>query len=260
MVEAAIQANGGVIYDHWDPTRRRQLDLNNLAEEYPVFDDGGMENRIYSEDGQYIKRVRVRVARGAPSAGVLVHLDTVGELFDNDDQVANDDGSDSEGEHRHHDPVSVSVYPQSYFQRIGHVKANGVISALRGVVARMNRELVEGNDDEYMEVPGRQALTPISCQLYNELSHRVAKRAGTQEVQRGDQTAAMAFHYPGYNATADRRGLNLVVRCTESLPSARHFALLNPIDPEENMPTDLRVENVYSLDMKALLPVNRTGR
>ena len=180
-------------------------------------------------------------------------LDTVAQLFA--EPVAIDD----EG-HETEERPPVMVFPQAFFQNYGHVKSDRIMSLVKPIVEEINQTLTAGNEDAYMDTPGREALTSGHCQMYNELTHRVAKKAGTQEVQRGDQTAAMAGHNPAYNARAKQRGKKFFDRCKELLPFKRHHTLIEPTHPEEDRPTNLRVESVYILDMNAVAPNKRTGK
>lgn len=251
-VLARIEEHGENIYDDYDEVRRVRLEVNKLAD-YPVFNGDGRENRVYTETGIRIRRTIAKTEKNTPTAGILVRLDTVAELFERSSRSEEDSDSDlEEGEGRER-PISVSLYPQSYFKELGHVKANGVTTAFRKVVEEIDRSVRDSNS-------GGRALAPVSSQFYNQLSHRVAQRAGSQEVQRGDLTAAMARGYPGYNLTAQSRGDRLFEECCNMLPSDRHFALVKEADSNGNIASDLRVENVFTLDMHRINAGDRNGR
>lgn len=247
---------GEEVYDHYDPGQRHRIPMEALPE-YPVLDEDGLERKVYTESGAFIKRTRPKFARGTPTAGVLVRLDTISQMFERDEEMY-DAGEDEEG-------IRVSVYPQSYLPNLGHVKANGVVTMFGDVIKEINEEIMPEPEPELEEEGNLQggrriALSAISCQFYNQLSHRVAKKAGTQEVQRGDQTAAMARWYPGYNQAAERNGQRLFERCASKLPFARHFDLIEEAETEGDIPKDLRMENVYVLDMHGIDERKRGGK
>jgi hypothetical protein len=249
-MEKVLQLDGP-IFDGFDPYTRNQIlhpDLHTL----PVFDDGGHEIRIYSSAGVRIPRVKALCGRDAPTAGVLVRLDTIKDLF-----------SGPSGSEENSSPISVTVYPQSYFSNLGHVKANTAISSFQKIIDKVNCDIMDLEPEalhHHANANLIRPVTPISSQFYNQLSHRLATRAGTQQVQRGEQTTASAAGYSGYSIAALHKGKTLLSACSDRLPFTRHFDLLDEINPEEDTPTDLRAENVFLLDMRAVHPANRKGR
>lgn len=255
VLEKVMRLNGP-IYDSFDPHTRNVIDIDEL-QDYPVFDDEGHEIRIYSETGQRISRILAITEEDARTAGILVKLDSIGELFAN--PAAEEDDESNE---RSVSPL-VTVYPQSYFSNYGHVKAGTTISVFQEVLDQVNCAVL-GMDRETLYHPqNAQLFRPIkavSSQLYNQLSHRLARRAGTQAVQRGAQTAVMASGYSGFGQSAANSGQRLYEECTSQLPFEQHFQLLDTVFPDENTPTDLRAENVFLLDMRAIEPGNRNGR
>lgn len=250
-----VLTTGGQIFDGFDPQNRNEILLKDLAT-YPVFDDSGHENRIYSENGDRISRVTALCDEEAQTAGILVRLDSVRDLFHNDSNSGGDGQGDGPS-------TSVTVYPQSFFGNLGHVKANASISVFQRIIERVNRDILDLGPVDLQHPLNSYSILPItsiSSQFYNQLSHRLATRSGTQQVQSGYQTAASAAGYSGFNTSALSKGRRLVAHCSAGLPHTRHFDLLAEIAPGEDTPTDLRAENVFLLDMRAVAPENRTGR
>lgn len=255
-----VRLCGGSVFNHYDTDRRREISAHALRD-YPVFDATGLENRIYTPEGIRIPRVRAFCQRNAPTAGILVKLDSVTQLFDMDPHPEEVEG-DSDNSSLHFEAPTVTVYPQAYFQNLGHVKSTATIAIFRKIIDRINLHLSQQENEEHEEnnFIASPPLASISCQFYNQLSHRLARRAGTQEVQRGDQTAVMASGYPGMSALASGKGERLFHQCEAMLPFQRHFALLEEIHPHEDTPTALRAENVFVLDLQRLPATNRNGR
>lgn len=247
-VLAKINQKHWKVYDSWDETLRKEIvDL----ETYPCFNPDGQENRIYNDSGRRIPRVRyLSDSDNERNAGVLVDLGEIMSLFSSSGDRRDRDSSPD---------LQVTLYPQAYIPQMGHVKANTVVRPFRDILEEVNSNieaLWEGLEDELEE--GLVAVHAVSSQFYNELSHKLAPRAGNQEVQKGDQTAAMASGYQHSSTACQNRGDRLYRRCRTALPFQRHQTLLD--SQLESTPTDLRAENVYIVDMYAIPENYRTGR
>ena len=76
-------------------------------------------------------------------------------------------------------------------------------------------------------------------------------------VQSGEQTAAMASGYPHLTQRARNKAKEIFDRCSESLPYERHNQLLD--NEAGARKTDLRMENVFAVDMLAFPEEYRMG-
>ena len=56
-----------------------------------------------------------------------------------------------------------------------------------------------------------------------------------------------------------KKAENLYVECEAQLPWEMHFKQLDPVREGANIPTDLRAENIYWIDLASLCPMQRSG-
>jgi hypothetical protein len=101
-------------------------------------------------------------------------------------------------------------------------------------------------------------LSPVllahTCQFYNELSHRVRPSGPLHEVTKGRITSALSG---AYAASSKQRIHNTIVReCSVALPHDR----FNDKITVNNVPRDLRLENIYIFQLDSLKPAMRNGR
>lgn len=246
-VRTNVSRKGWKVYDSWDKSCRNEItDLGT----YPCFNPDGQENRIYNDSGRRIPRINYLFDEEESSAGILVDLSEINALFGTESSHRGDCSSD----------CHVTLYPQAYIPRMGHVKANAIIRPFYGVMEKLN-SAIKGLWDEVEgegQVDEVTAISGVSCQFYNVLSHKLAPRAGSQEVQKGDQTAAMAGGYNHMSSTCRNRAEALHRYCETALPYRRHEELLDSQLGKTS--TDLRAENVFLIDMYAIPIDHRTGR
>jgi hypothetical protein len=251
----------------------QQQDLDDI----PFVSPNGSEISLFSNDGFKIQRRTALFNRHVKPHGVLVDLQSTKNLFtnnDSDDMQIEDD----------QDPPSsdFSVYPQAGLKSAGHFQAKNLIAGCYPIIRRINRYLnrhrphhrpshdssdsddmqvdddnnnnSDNNNDHY--ILNRPVVQGIASQGYNALMHHTRGRtAQHHEVQVGQVTAALA----GIYATTPQhtnRARKLTRSCQQALP---HQAFAEKI-LSEAITTDLRLENIYSIDIKALAPVKRNGR
>jgi hypothetical protein len=238
-VRREIVENRWQVFDSWDSEERNPISIEEL-EGLPCMDDDRHEIRIYNQKGERIQRIDFFQCEDEDrDAGILVDLKEITSLFD----------------------ARVMLFPQSYVACMGHVKANDVIKPFHHVLAGLNRYIRDLWGASSLDLlTGQSALQPIGCQFYNLLSHRLAPRSGSQEVQKGDQTAAMASGYRHLSKSCQRAADRLFNWCNTSLPHERHQTLLKTDDLEGPLPKDLRAENVFLIDMHAVPLQKRTGK
>ena len=240
------------LYDHFDPLKRRRVPH---WERHPILGDDGHEIRLYDQDGHRFNRILAIRGSDRQTGGVLVKLNTIQSLFL--DSISSDKTEDEPSPRR---STGVMVYPHAFFTSLGHVKASCVISVFQTVVDSVNSSVAS------LQPTSRQAhhcpaIQPVCSQFYNEVSHRLAKRAGAQEVQKGIMTGVMASNYPGLDHASKEKGARIFDACHNGgLPFVQHFKLLEPNASETNVRKDLRCENVFILDMNAFPPDKRDGR
>jgi hypothetical protein len=211
---------------------------------------------LYSKDGFEIQRRSARFHRGVKPHGVLVDLTRTKNLFTNDIDELFDE-----------EPCSVdfTVYPQAGLKTVGHFQAKGLIAGCYPLIQRINRRLEQASEDDLdtqvdddadEELRNAPVIQGITSQGYNALMHFTRGRtAQHHEVQVGQVTAALAgmFANTAPHTTICRR---LTRTCEQALP---HQAFAEKVRSMA-ITTDLRLENVYCIDMKALRPDQRNGR
>jgi hypothetical protein len=222
-------------------------------EEMPLVTEDGHENPIYSEDGFQIQRRIARFSRNTNPHGVLLHFPPLQSLFlKEDDELFDEDPAYTE----------YTVYPQAGLRSVGHFQAKGLMSPCYNLLHLVNRRLTDGRDnDSDMSVDGwednnRPVICGIASQGYNAIMHHTRGRtAQHHDVQVGLITAALA----GGWATSDKakqQATRLARKCQHSLP---HEAFAEKIS-NPNISRDLRLENVYSIDVNALHHHYRNGK
>ncbi len=243
---STILANYDEIYDSWDPIIRQEIvDLHNL----PYQDESGAELRIYDRQGRKIPR---RHINGVPDentrCGLLMNLMDIDRLYNN---PYHEDGSAKN--------VSIRVFPQAFLRTYGHLQATGVLHSFGPAIQEINADVrsLQENDPHFLSIDDSdEPLCAVSSQAYNEMTHRVATRAGDHDCQKGSITGAAAGSYANTDATK-RKAKTLYDDCESKLP---HIKFSKKIKTTIPCPKDLRMENVYSFDMYSLPLPQRSGR
>jgi hypothetical protein len=254
-VERDVHQHGGLVFDSWDPNANRIQMTAEQLRSYPVFDESGLENRVYSREGRRIPRVKYIADEFAGRrAGVLLDLHGFSELFAPLDEDAEEEPQDR---------VQLTVYRQSFFNTLGHAKANKVVSSFGPLIEEVNTSIRDMHPEDPLGLDNLDlipdAVTPLSSQFYNQYSHNVAAEAGDQSLQKGLVTAALASSYEGENCNSGRKGQNLVRQCNACLPHKQYFRQLRRSIATQSS-TDLRCENNFSIDLMAFPEAQRNGR
>ncbi|KAF9515149.1 hypothetical protein BS47DRAFT_1391881 [Hydnum rufescens UP504] len=249
--EQIIAENQDLLYDSWDPDLRNRIrDLDAL----PLVDEDGNEVRIYDEEGCRVLRRFAVVDVNQPACGVLLNLSTCEALF-NLDPSQLDDGEC---------PIHLSLYPQAYLRSVGHAQANGILPDFQVIVNRLNDEITrpdraddqsDDDDEEWDEHRRPPALRGVKFQAYNEMVHRFTDRHGGMRVQRGAVTAAAAGRY-----ARDAKDCQSATKTWDAVKTLLpHEHMSEQLSPA-NCPRDLRLEQVYNLDLHRLPEERRNGR
>ncbi|KAF8872689.1 hypothetical protein BD779DRAFT_1679574 [Infundibulicybe gibba] len=239
-----IQQENDEIFD--GPARPRCI--YQALGELPLRDDNGERIRLYNRHGEEIPRMEY-THRGTP-CGLLVNFENIDTLFPQETSYQMDGKL----------PVSTTVnrYPQAYLRDHGHIQADNVLATFLPVLEQINEAIQhppgsEPQEDEvFRDIP---PVTGISCQVYNELAHRYRPDVQHHDVQLGRQTAALAGTHaetPKDQAAAARHR----AKCTPDLPYENFRQIIST--PNQNV--NLRVEQVFKVDLAAVKPRYCTGR
>ena len=262
-----VIAGHTTLWDHSDPALRSEIPLDDIPT-YPLTDEFGHERGIFTSRGTRIHRRFAYIDTEVPPYGILVNLRQVHELFtlEDDIQGTEDDPDDfSPG-------VSYFVYPQAGLKDYGHFQANGIISKILPFLNGLNdhvrsRHHPPGNhhhdtnndndsDDSDTAFHPVNPIVGISMQAYNAVMH-FTRGHGVQhhDAQLGMVTAAMAGSY-----VVDKKQANIALakmrQCNYQLPHKRFESKIE--DPD--VPRELRLENVYYINVQAVRPEFRDGR
>jgi hypothetical protein len=248
-------------FDSKDPSVRRRVDI----EKVPLVDENDMEVPLYDEKGKKVQR-RKPVTENK-TCGVLVDLTNIQALFNPTDNYSLDDeNTDDLGEHENH-LVNVNAYPLGFLGIAGNIQANGIPHSFYPLLTKINKNAgrrsndqpaTSDDEDSMMADLNQQHPTsvkvvkPVASQFYNQITHRIATRAGRLDSQQGSLTAALSGAFAG--TRKDRKtAAKMQNYCDQSQPSDRFHTRINV--PE--CPTSCRAELVYSVDVRALKEKSR---
>jgi hypothetical protein len=225
--------------------------------------EDGREIRLYTSDGRKVHRRDAFTDPDEKECGILIDLRSVGNLY-----IHRDDDSDFQEE-----PATiVSAYPQAYLRSYGHIQASGVMWPFHKILEEIQANIGkavhghnsdEDSEDSYSDVesdidsPRMKPVYGIGSQGYNELSHRVAPRAGAHDIQKGMITAALAGSYAlPHDGVGQRSAIRHFDDCARMLPIDRFKAKISHAD----CPRALRMEQIYYVDIFALKKGKATGK
>lgn len=242
------------IFTSMEPTTRVHLTLDELMN-MPMMDEDGDEIPIYCDKGYIIPRRIPCFSRNTPAHGLLLNLRTVKELFDGG--FDDDEGLDWDDEDDRH--ITTYVYPQAGLKTVGHFQANGIMRPFKPFLAEVNAVLVDDNqsdDGNGMSERVPKIVHGIASQGYNGVMHSTrGHSAQHHDAQLGIITAALAGSW-AQGETNKRVAREFQEQCAHQLPhQAFEEKIKNP-----NIIRDLRLENVYYLNVKKMRESDRTGR
>jgi hypothetical protein len=143
-----------------------------------------------------------------------------------------------------------SVYPQAGTRIAGHFQGEGIMTMLYPLVDGINKRIIQvrratgEDDDEYINHP----ITAIASQGYNSVMHYTRGYSSQHhEVQTGKVTSCLAG---AWATTAKNRATAdcLKRECDATLPHQSYVSKIN----NPNITTDLRLENVFMIDVTTL--------
>ena len=270
-----IKAQHGRIYRTKDA---QPEDLITEPESEPLTDADGYEVKFWTSEGRRIPRRELEdddfESDPTNTCGILLNLDTVEQLFTQsfEQPYFNQDVYISNEE--------VTKYPMAFLRNIGQLQARQplplLVPALRAVNdaialqenANDNDDDDDDNDDDEEEervldddgnlVPAQRpvlsAVFGVSVQMYNRMLHFVAPHANEHEAICGHVTAACGGHWA--STPADKaRALRAHQKVSRTLPHQR----LQSASLSGHASKDLRVEQVYVMDMDKVHPNHRNG-
>jgi hypothetical protein len=236
-----------------DPATRHHLTLEDLANT-DMLDADGNEIPIYCAMGYRIPRRIPCFSKNTPAHGVLLNLITVKEMFEAN--VYDDEGLQWDEDE---DPITVCVYPQAGLKTAGHFQANGIMRPFKRFLGEVNEtlsDLPHDDEDNSLLDRGPPIVSAVASQGYNGVMHSTrGHSAQHHDAQLGIITAALAGSW-AVGESAKRVAREFVDRCSHQLP---HKAFEEKIK-NKNIIRDLRLENVYYVDVQRMREMDRNGR
>lgn len=248
------------MYTTADIRTREQISEEDLYE-MELHDDDGYEIPIFTANGYQIERLLPVHNELSKPHGGLLELRQLHQLFDDvetDDELGN---SDEKGK-----GVRYQAYPQAGLVTAGHVQANGLIPKFHARVTNLNqrirKEMEEAEEEEEdleqdVMLSCAQAIEGIAFQGYNAVIHST-RGLGSQhhDAQKGCVTGAISAAWVEGDGRAKTIGRELITRCKHQLPHERYDKKIS----NNAIERDLRLENVYAINMKALPAAKQNGR
>jgi hypothetical protein len=112
--------------------------------------------------------------------------------------------------------------------------------------------------DDLLHRHSVEPLKGVFFQGYNELQHRIARRSGEAETMHGTVTAALAGQYA--QQTERRKADEMSTYVEREMPFDRMKRKLTSNDADLRPPTDLRLENYWTINFSGIAQEKRTGR
>lgn len=281
-VEEILEDYPGGLYDSPDSGRRRQLDEDEVRL-LPQVDEEGKPIHLYCVDGYPVQRRMAEFHPHAPPYGVLLKADKMQDLFTRKVEDLDDEGRLLPTH------IPFTFYPQAGLRSVGHFQAQGLIAACYPQLANVNKLISAAcqpspaldpqsdDDDFYMDMDEdevqrgerraqpahrgqvqlvkKTVVHPISSQGYNSVTHNTrGRRAQHHEVQTGRVTGALAGAWATGKTNTDTAS-DLLSECNGKMP---HDSFADKIR-KPTISRDMRLENVYWIDMDALPAQSRHG-
>jgi hypothetical protein len=255
-VEEILEEYGNELYTAPVPGPRRQRIQQQDLEDMPLLDEAGQEIPLYTNNGYQIERRLAGHSEGTNPHGVLMDLRHLNVLFHEDriedDYEDLDDGIELS-------PVKYYVYPQAGLVTAGHFQANGLMTNFQKRVNILNSRIHEELDAEHIvdaEQSQGVAIRGIGCQGYNAVMH-CTRGLGSQhhDAQKGYVTGALSGAWARNDASMETIARRMQQRCEHQLPYETFDRKIDNLDIDR----DLRLENVYSIDVLALPQAGRNG-
>jgi hypothetical protein len=239
------------VYNSFDINQRETIPWDELAN-MPVLDRARNEIPLYTERGFLLPRRLPVFSRNTPAHGILMDLRSVKDLFEApfEQQELHPDAEE---------PVDTYTYPQAGLKIAGHFQANGLMKDFVPFMHEVNQDLnaLRTDDDgmNYTPPAHQHVVRGIACQGYNAVMHSTrGDSAQHHDAQLGMITGALAGSWAKVSSS-ENTASKLRDRCSRQLPHAS----FNEKIQNEKILRDLRLENVYYIDVQAIDETHQNG-
>lgn len=244
--ENIVKKCGDNIWDGTSEDTRQRVaheDLDKLGENARIFTDKGFEIIRYFPRFPDNKR---------EPYGVLVDFRNLHTLFEPHTRLRYTRAGPSQ--------PSFLAYPQAGLVTAGYLQAKSLVSDFYPLLEVINTGILsargEDIEEELFSEDPRWPVYGVSCQIYNAVMHHT-RGIGSQhhEVARGKVSGALGGQCTP-KAASSAKAKGLLTTCRSKLP---HDAYRIKTSNAE-MCKDLRLENVYWVDLDQFSEENRNGR
>ena len=225
--------------------RMSHQDLENLDEDARIFTDEGVEILRYLHCFQDRQR---------KPCGAMVDFKNLYTLFEPDIHLDYARAGPSQPE------SSYFAYPQAGLVTAGHLQAKSLVSDFYPLLEHINTGILgaegEGAADELLVEAPKWPVYGVSCQIYNAVMHHT-RGFGSQhhEVARGMVSGALGGQCVPKTASSGK-AKHLLERLQYKLPHEEYEIKASNVEVSK----DLRVENVYWVDLDQFPEEDRNGR
>jgi hypothetical protein len=242
------------VYTSPDPDQRELISWDDLDDMLLNPEDGNANaNAIYTEKGFLLPHRLPKFSKDTPAHGILMNLKCVDDLFQ--------PPCEQLGHHSPADTIDTYTYLQAGLKVAGHFQANGLMMNFLPFLDDVNRDLnsLEADDDDNdvdcSPPPSHKVVHGLGCQGYNAVMHLTrGDSAQHHDAQMGMITGALAGSW-AKDAAAEKTARNLRERCSRQLPHASFAEKIQNV----NISRDLRLENVYYINVNAINPHFQDG-
>jgi len=252
-IDEIIQYHSDGVFTSFNPEERHRIEWDELRD-MEILDSSDLEIPIYCNKGFTIPRRIPRFSRNTRPHGVLMDLRSVKQLFqtpweDDLDLGLDDDENDDSKD------ITCYTYPQAGLKVAGHFQAAGLMKKFSSFLKDINHDLIEDDNDNSIH-SSPPIVSGIACQGYNAVMHSTrGNSAQHHDAQLGLITGALAGSW-AKGASAERTAQRLSERCSRKLP---HTSFAEKIENDLIL-RDLRLENVFCIDVQALQAEYQNGR
>lgn len=235
-----MEQHGDNFYDHWDENHRNPVDLAT----YPVIRDDQQENFVYNAEGRRV--IRRRGDTDGQPCGILLKLSTLHQLFRShvDNELDIDIHDEIPADRMHDSGSHIQLFPQAFLGDKGHYQAKILPSGFSRIIRNLSNEIASPHGDFEDAARPPIPIRALASQGYNTAFHRMRYRQSSHDAQLAHVTA-FASSFFASSPTDRSTGIRLREGLdTYGLPFDRLEKKLNV----NSVNTDLRLENVYSLD------------
>jgi hypothetical protein len=232
-----------VFYNHCDQDLREEVDITTL----PLFHNDGHEILVYDEDGNRV--ICWRASELGEPCGALFKLSSLDQNFSNNPNDLDPEMAQELNHEQIRSTADLILYPQAFLHDKGHYQSKTLSHGFSQRVEAIADAVVRGEDEMKVFEEHLSPIMAVASQGYNVIFHRLRYQGrASHDAQQGLITGAAALQFVSETRHKQKRQELQDKLANGRLPFNRFQQRLNT----DNHHVDLRLENVYLIDMLAL--------